>query len=199
VTRFVILASPPVAPACCLACARGQDPKGFVDLGVMVELHGYLYLCVTCLTEIAARAGLYAPDTATLHRLEDKVTDLQRTVASEQHLRVTLEQVVSDEMLGMIERITMERIRQEVGNGAKADDEPGVGPGDRPAGGGDGGGGRGGARRARSRPAGSGAALRPGHGDPGGRPVPAAEPAAGPHADGRAGPAGDLAGAPAGP
>lgn len=45
-------------PASCAVCGSGSCDAGYVDIGVYFEYEGYVYLCISCLTQAAEAGGM---------------------------------------------------------------------------------------------------------------------------------------------
>lgn len=141
--RFPLLAQPPAAPACCVACSRGTDPQGFFDTGRELDFWGRIYLCATCLTEMARALGL---DDAVVRALRAKLTEAELTcAAADAALRPALEEnvrlreLVGAKVMQLLHEVTLTRLHREMDEvGAGGDDDGAGDDGGVPAGGGDG-------------------------------------------------------------
>lgn len=63
----LIEGGPPALPGCCYLCGSGTRAR-FIDLETQVEFHGAMYLCETCIVEMAVQLGM---------EVEKKVTKLK--------------------------------------------------------------------------------------------------------------------------
>lgn len=50
-----------VAPACCCVCGNATCDDGYIDLGVYIDFHGTVYLCMTCAVQAGETVGLFTP------------------------------------------------------------------------------------------------------------------------------------------
>lgn len=91
-SRFLVVPAPVFSPTRCVSCSSNRDGQGFVDLMVDGEaVHGYdekgdpivregtenfghLYLCATCVGQVAAALGWVSPEEGT--RLRNREIEL---------------------------------------------------------------------------------------------------------------------------
>lgn len=57
-------------PGGCLTCGVTERDRGFVDLGVMIDFEGHLYLCVACAEELGSNIGMVSAGEAGVLRQE---------------------------------------------------------------------------------------------------------------------------------
>lgn len=63
--RFKVLDQPYSLPSKCAFCSLGHNQNGtvsFIDTTLDLDFYGVVYICSTCLTEIAASLGYISPD-----------------------------------------------------------------------------------------------------------------------------------------
>lgn len=64
-SRFQVLENPPSAPSKCAFCGIGHNDDGrrlFIDTSLDLDFYGVVYMCSTCLNEIAESLGYISND-----------------------------------------------------------------------------------------------------------------------------------------
>lgn len=59
-------------PGCCAVCGNGNCETGYIDLGVFYDYEGQVYLCMTCVNEVADTAGLLTDTEARFLQAQNK-------------------------------------------------------------------------------------------------------------------------------
>lgn len=77
-----------VAPGCCCVCGNGTREEGFLDLGVFIDYHGTVYLCMVCVTQAGETVGMYTPE-----EVKHFTQQIETLLAAKEQLTSELENV----------------------------------------------------------------------------------------------------------
>lgn len=69
--RFKAVDFPTALPGCCYTCRTHEGP--FIDTDIQEDMYGAVYLCLQCLTEMAAEFGFTSPEVSDLLKQQIKL------------------------------------------------------------------------------------------------------------------------------
>lgn len=92
---FQLLNYYPAIPGCCKSCGNSTRMP-IIDMGWSEEFHGAVYLCMTCLEEMASTAGFYSEES--VQKIKDKSLQRKRKVEE-----LELEKSINGNLLAALE------------------------------------------------------------------------------------------------
>lgn len=86
-SKYKILATPYYKPGKCANCGASKDDgRKYIDFGLEVDWYGIVYICGSCLSDVANAVGLF-------DRLNLRILDLEKALEEEKKNKTSLDEL----------------------------------------------------------------------------------------------------------